>query len=152
MALPMKLKYFRNLQKKASSFVLIQRRFLTPDDLADDPKRKKHVEEPQFPDEYSLDGPPKGKSYDKKPFSMELTAGKRYSWCSCGYSHTQPMCDGTHKTLWGTAEKKTMPKARPIRFQVDETKNYWLCNCKQTSKRPFCDGTHKRPDIQELKL
>ena len=62
------------------------------------------------------------------------------------------MCDGTHKKLWGTSEKKVVPKYRPIRFEVEETKDYWLCNCKQTSKRPFCDGTHKRQDIQELKL
>ena len=69
---------------------IIQRRFLNPDDGVDDvKKRQSHVEEPQFPDEYSLDGPPKGKSYDKKPFRLELTAGKKYSWCSCGHSHTQ---------------------------------------------------------------
>ena len=60
----------------------------------------------------------------------------------------QPLCDGAHKRLDGTAFVKTQPKFRPMRFSVEESKEFWLCNCKQTSKRPFCDGTHSREDIQ----
>lgn len=86
-----------------------------------------------------------GLIYDKKPFRLHLVAGKNYSWCLCGQSKSQPLCDGTHKNVF------LKIKQRPIRFTVTETKEYWLCNCKQTSNRPFCDGTHKRPDIQELK-
>ena len=33
--------------------------------------------------------PPKGKIFDKKPFPIDLEAGKRYSWCVCGHSKSQ---------------------------------------------------------------
>lgn len=26
--------------------------------------------------------------------------GKKYGWCLCGKSKTQPMCDGTHKNIF----------------------------------------------------
>ncbi|XP_064617288.1 CDGSH iron-sulfur domain-containing protein 3, mitochondrial-like [Liolophura sinensis] len=110
-------------------------------------EKRVHPETPQYPQEYSLE-PAKGKIYDKKPFKMTLTAGKKYSWCTCGTSKNQPLCDGNHKTIRGTSTKKTSPKFVPLRFTVEETKDYWLCNCKQTSNRPFCDGTHKQEDIQ----
>ncbi|XP_018575777.1 CDGSH iron-sulfur domain-containing protein 3, mitochondrial [Anoplophora glabripennis] len=84
-----------------------------------------------------------GAVYDKKPFKMTLEAGKRYSWCLCGRSKTQPLCDGTHK------QQQLKITQKPVRFQVEETKDYWLCNCKHTNNRPFCDGTHKTPVVQE---
>ncbi|XP_018402833.1 PREDICTED: CDGSH iron-sulfur domain-containing protein 3, mitochondrial [Cyphomyrmex costatus] len=87
-----------------------------------------------------------GVIYDKKPFRIQLKAGKIYSWCLCGRSKSQPFCDGTHKDIF------LKIKLRPIRFTVTENKDYWLCNCKQTSNRPFCDGTHKRQDIQEKRI
>ncbi|KAF4519671.1 hypothetical protein B566_EDAN016770 [Ephemera danica] len=83
-----------------------------------------------------------GKIYDKKPFRMPCVPGKKYVWCACGQSKSQPMCDGTHKNIY------LKIKMRPVVFQVDKEKDYWLCNCKQTANRPFCDGTHKREDIQ----
>ncbi|XP_033335779.2 uncharacterized protein LOC117225995 [Megalopta genalis] len=83
-----------------------------------------------------------GAVYDVKPFKFTCEAGKIYSWCLCGYSHSQPFCDGTHKNIF------LKIKHRPIRFMVKETKDYWLCNCKQTSNRPFCDGTHRNEEIQ----
>ncbi|ESP01575.1 hypothetical protein LOTGIDRAFT_99828, partial [Lottia gigantea] len=89
-----------------------------------------------------------GKIFDKKPFQIELQAGKKYYWCLCGASKTQPFCDGSHKVLWGYQEIKTDYKWQPLNFTVDETKNYWLCNCKQSNNRPFCDGTHKQEHIQ----
>ena len=39
--------------------------------------------------EFSVDYPPKGKSYDNKPFKAMLEAGKKYAWCSCGFSKAQ---------------------------------------------------------------
>uniref|UniRef100_A0A182YBS2 Iron-binding zinc finger CDGSH type domain-containing protein n=1 Tax=Anopheles stephensi TaxID=30069 RepID=A0A182YBS2_ANOST len=81
--------------------------------------------------------------YDKKPFRMELEEGKRYSWCLCGRSKGQPLCDGTHKLV---QYKITQ---RPVRFQVEKSGTYWLCNCKQTKHRPFCDGTHKCEEVQK---
>ncbi|KRT83888.1 hypothetical protein AMK59_3235, partial [Oryctes borbonicus] len=50
--------------------------------------------------------------YDKKPFRMPLEAGKRYSWCLCGRSKKQPLCDGTHKN------QQLKIKQKPIRFEV----------------------------------
>ncbi|GLV38242.1 uncharacterized protein CBL_12890 [Carabus blaptoides fortunei] len=84
-----------------------------------------------------------GSIYDKKPFRMTCEAGKKYSWCLCGKSKNQPLCDGTHKNTF------LKIKLRPVRFEVTETKEYYLCNCKQTANRPFCDGTHKQEHIQQ---
>ena len=66
------------------------------------------------------------------PIEIELEAGKKYAFCTCGQSETQPFCDGNHG---GTS-------FRPTLFEVEETKSCWLCQCKQTGNSPFCDGTH----------
>ncbi|KAK5638657.1 hypothetical protein RI129_012952, partial [Pyrocoelia pectoralis] len=84
-----------------------------------------------------------GTVYDKKPFKITLEAGKKYFWCLCGKSKSQPFCDGTHNNVY------LKIKLRPVKFQVQETKAYWLCQCKHTSLRPFCDGTHKTNVVQE---
>ncbi|XP_026274830.1 CDGSH iron-sulfur domain-containing protein 3, mitochondrial [Frankliniella occidentalis] len=78
-----------------------------------------------------------GKVYDRKPFKIRLYPKKDYMWCLCGYSKSQPICDGSHKWPQYKCELK------PIKFRVEEEKDYYLCNCKQTKLRPFCDGTHK---------
>ena len=31
-----------------------------------------------------------------------VEANKRYSWCSCGLSNKQPLCDGSHKETAGS--------------------------------------------------
>lgn len=41
-----------------------------------------------------------GVIFDKKPFKLTLEAGKTYSWCLCGKSKNQPICDGTHKNIF----------------------------------------------------
>lgn len=68
----------------------------------------------------------------KAPFKVTLEAGRRYAWCACGRSRTQPFCDGSHKDTGLT----------PVTFKADKTGDVWLCGCKSTGTRPFCDGTH----------
>lgn len=50
---------------------------------------KKHPETPIFPNEYSVDGPPKGRIYEKLPFKFTVEKNKVYSFCTCGYSNSQ---------------------------------------------------------------
>lgn len=73
---------------------------------------------------------------DTQPRQVNLEAGKKYAWCACGLSKTQPYCDGSHK---GTEHK-------PHVFTADTSGEAWLCMCKHTSDRPFCDGTHSSLD------
>ncbi|MCH8135020.1 MAG: CDGSH iron-sulfur domain-containing protein [Proteobacteria bacterium] len=68
----------------------------------------------------------------KSPIAEELVAGKRYFWCACGRSKSQPFCDGSHK---GTGFS-------PIKFEATDSKKVFFCCCKQTCNPPFCDGTH----------
>lgn len=56
-----------------------------------------------------------GVIYDKKPFKLHLEEKKNYSWCLCGKSKTQPLCDGFHKNVHYKI------KQRPVRFQVEKT-------------------------------
>ncbi|XP_045626205.1 CDGSH iron-sulfur domain-containing protein 3, mitochondrial [Procambarus clarkii] len=84
----------------------------------------------------------KGKAYDKKPFRITLREGKKYLWCACGYSKSQPVCDGTHLNL------QLKIKQKPLVFKAPETKEVWLCNCKQSRNPPFCDGTHRTEEVQ----
>lgn len=70
----------------------------------------------------------------KKSYKIELEAGKKYWWCSCGQTKTEPWCDGSHK---GSGFKS-------VPFEVDETKIYSICACRHAANNsPFCDGTHK---------
>lgn len=91
----------------------------------------------------AVDSPKQGHVYAKRPFKYNCKAGRAYNWCSCGWSRTQPFCDGTHKN------QKMKIANKPLRFEVEETKDYWLCQCKQTSTRPFCDGTHVTEEVLE---
>ena len=67
-----------------------------------------------------------------KPCLVQLQEGKRYFWCSCGRSKTQPFCDGSHA---GT-------RFKPLMFVADKTEEVLLCACKRTASPPFCDGSH----------
>ncbi|KAK1160251.1 CDGSH iron-sulfur domain-containing protein 3, mitochondrial-like [Acipenser oxyrinchus oxyrinchus] len=80
----------------------------------------------------------------KHPFKVDLEGGKRYSWCTCGYSKKQPFCDGSHK--------KSSLGLSPLRFTLEEAKTVWLCGCKQTHNPPYCDGTHKQDFVQEAEV
>src|SRR2546421_6885846 len=68
----------------------------------------------------------------RKGFYYELKAGKRYFWCACGRSKTQPFCDNSHV---GT-------EFLPVAFKAERDEEVILCGCKHTGTRPFCDGTH----------
>lgn len=70
----------------------------------------------------------------KGPFALEVEAGRRYAWCACGQSATQPFCDGSHK---GTG-------LEPLIFVAEKSETTWLCGCKHTQEPPFCDGTHEQ--------
>jgi CDGSH-type Zn-finger protein/mannose-6-phosphate isomerase-like protein (cupin superfamily) len=68
----------------------------------------------------------------RKGFYRELKAGKRYLWCSCGRSKTQPFCDGSHV---GTG-------FLPVAFKAERDEDVIFCGCKHTGTPPFCDGAH----------
>ena len=68
----------------------------------------------------------------KKPYAVEVEAGKTYYWCSCGLSTKQPYCDGSHKPT----------EFVPMAFTADATETTFLCGCKATQNPPFCDSTH----------
>lgn len=67
-----------------------------------------------------------------KPILTRLVAGKKYAWCTCKHSKTQPFCDGSHK---GTDMK-------PMVFTADKDEEVLLCACKATASGPYCDGAH----------
>lgn len=70
----------------------------------------------------------------KTPFGVDVKAGKKYFWCTCGKSAKQPFCDGNHRG------SSFMPKL--VKFEEDK-KVYW-CGCKHTKNDlGLCDGTHK---------
>ena len=71
-----------------------------------------------------------------KPFLISVEKGKRYFWCACGRSKTQPFCDGSHA---GT-------DIAPLPFVAEETKDVLLCGCKHTKAGPYCDGAHNNLD------
>jgi mannose-6-phosphate isomerase-like protein (cupin superfamily)/CDGSH-type Zn-finger protein len=68
----------------------------------------------------------------RKGYYYEVKAGKRYMWCACGRSKTQPFCDGSHA---GT-------EFLPVAFTPKHDEDVIFCGCKQTGSGPFCDGSH----------
>lgn len=67
-----------------------------------------------------------------RPHCVEVVAGERYLWCSCGLSKNQPWCDRSHI---GTP-------FRPVPYVAEKSTSVLFCGCKQTGAAPFCDGTH----------
>lgn len=65
------------------------------------------------------------------PVEVVLEPGEYY-FCACGYSATQPFCDGSHKGRG----------FHPKYFKVEERESVLLCLCKRTQDPPYCDGSH----------
>lgn len=70
----------------------------------------------------------------KAPYAVDVEAGKKYFWCACGRSKSQPFCDGSHK---GT-------EFTPVEYKAEKSEKVWFCGCKHTANRPLCDGTHQK--------
>lgn len=70
----------------------------------------------------------------KAPYPVEVEAGKRYYWCSCGQSKSQPMCDGSHKDTGFS----------PVKYDAKESAMVYFCGCKHTANAPLCDGAHAK--------
>ena len=69
-----------------------------------------------------------------EPVLLSVVPEKNYSWCTCGLSQKQPLCDSSHKQIEG------MPyRSLKVRFEAPE--DVWFCMCKQTKTPPFCDGS-----------
>lgn len=68
------------------------------------------------------------------PYPLDVEAGRKYAWCACDRSQSQPLCDGSHKDT-GFA---------PLIFTAERTETIYLCGCKHTRKPPRCDGSHAR--------
>ena len=66
------------------------------------------------------------------PKQIELVAGKKYAYCTCGMSAEGALCDGSHS---GT-------DFRPELFTAEQDETVWICQCKRTGAAPRCDGTH----------
>jgi CDGSH-type Zn-finger protein len=67
------------------------------------------------------------------PFAFEVAEGKKYAWCACGLSQSQPLCDGSHK---GSG-------LNPLVFTAARSETVYLCGCKHTRRPPMCDGAHE---------
>ena len=70
----------------------------------------------------------------ESPAPHETKVGDAYSYCTCGLSQKQPLCDGRHK---GTGY-------RPLRIKAAAAETVWLCTCKATGNADTgrCDGSH----------
>lgn len=68
----------------------------------------------------------------KCPAKIEVEAGKKYAYCTCGLSENQPFCDGKHSNT----------NFKPKVFTAESTELSYFCQCKRTGNEPYCDGSH----------
>ena len=74
-----------------------------------------------------------GKSTQNAPYRVEVEEGKKYFWCSCGQSASQPFCDGSHKGS----------EFSPMVYEATSTGTVAFCGCRQSGNKPMCDGSHR---------
>ena len=72
----------------------------------------------------------------KSPYVQTDVKAGDYYWCACGFSKTQPFCDGSHKTS-GTGKE-------PLKVTIPADGRVAWCGCKRSGNGARCDGTHKR--------
>jgi glutathione S-transferase/CDGSH-type Zn-finger protein len=82
------------------------------------------------------------------PIPVEVEAGKKYYWCTCGASKTQPFCDGSHVRL----NKSRGTNFTPLLFEPMESKQVYFCQCRATKNPPMCDGSHKKLEVLQLTI
>ena len=82
------------------------------------------------------------KIFKTEPTAVKVEKGKTYSWCTCGLSEKNPLCDGAHKQTWYEKDGELIKPFVSLKFTAEEDGEVWLCNCKHTKTPPFCDGTH----------
>lgn len=70
-----------------------------------------------------------------KPYVVQEQPGKK-AWCACGYSATQPYCDGAHKRM--------NTGMVPMVVELKEAKTVAWCGCKHSANKPYCDGSHSK--------
>ena len=70
----------------------------------------------------------------KSPYAVDVEAGKRYWWCACGRSKSQPFCDGSHKGS----------EFAPIEHTPQTSGTVYFCGCKHSAHSPLCDGSHQK--------
>lgn len=75
----------------------------------------------------------------KAPFKVDVEAGKKYFWCSCGLSQNQPLCDGSHKAFKNEDGASVM---KSVVYEATENKTVRFCGCKHSKTGMFCDGSH----------
>ncbi|CEG57473.1 CDGSH iron-sulfur domain-containing protein [Legionella fallonii] len=73
------------------------------------------------------------------PIAIEVESGKKYLWCGCGKSKTQPLCD---RNDCGN---------QCVSYVAELNEEIYFCNCKQTKNPPFCDGTHSKLLLEIVK-
>ncbi len=76
----------------------------------------------------------------KSPFAVEVEAGKKYFWCSCGLSQKQPFCDGAHKAHKNEDGTSIM---KSVVYEASQSGVVYFCGCKHSKNGVLCDGTHK---------
>lgn len=73
------------------------------------------------------------------PFKVEVEAGKKYFWCSCGHSQNQPFCDGSHKAYKNPDGTSVM---KSVVYEATENTVVKFCGCKHSKNGVLCDGSH----------